>query len=187
MLSETRKPPFDRRRAEAGYNLVETLVAVAMTGVVILSIMTLFFLGRRNVYSGKQMTAANAVATRVLEDLSLMTAQDVLNAFNVTDATTLSSNTVAGTAYAGSVLRATNGTIDANTDPGGYLARWLTLVPATTFANAKVMLVITPANPIAVGSPVSTAQVVRLRGFVQWSEGPRTRTVSFESSKLQRP
>lgn len=175
------------RRGQAGYNLVETLVAVAMTGVVILSIMTLFFLGRRNVYSGKQMTAANAVATRVLEDLSLMSATDILSNFGITDATTLSSNTVAGTAYAGSVLRATNGTINSTTDAGGYLARWLTLVPSSTFANGRVSLVITPANPVDSDDPVSTAQVVRVRGFVQWAEGARTRYVTFESSRLQRP
>lgn len=177
----------ERRRREAGYNLVETLIAVAMTGVVILSIMTLFFLGRRNVYSGKQMTAANAVATRVLEDLSLMTATDVLSNFGVTDASTLEANTVAGIVYAGSVLRATDGTISSATDPEGYLARWLALVPASTFANGRVTLVITPANPVTVATPVSTAQVVRVRGFVQWSEGPRNRSVTFESSRLQRP
>lgn len=175
------------RAGEAGYNLVETLVAVAMTGVVILSIMTLFFLGRRNVYSGKQMSAANAVATRVLEDLSLMSAQDIRLSFGLDDTTTLASNTVAGTAYAASVLRATNGTISTATDPGGYLTRWLALVPGSTFANGRVTLVITPANPVNSALPVSTAQVIRIRGFVQWSEGARTRSVSFESSKLQRP
>lgn len=175
------------RGGEAGYNLVETLVAVAMTGVVILSIMTLFFLGRRNVYSGKQMSAANAVATRVLEDLSLMSAQDIRSNFGLDDTTTLAANAVAGTSYAGSVLRATNGTIDSTTDAGGYLARWLTLVPGSAFANGRVTLVITPANAVDAALPVSTAQVIRIRGFVQWSEGARTRSVPFEASKLQRP
>jgi hypothetical protein len=166
---------------------VEVLIAVAITGVVIISIFTVITLARRNIYSGKQMTAANAVATRILEDLSLMSATDVLLNFNVTNSTTLASNTVDSVAYTGSVLRDTNGTISAATDPSGYLARWLTLLPATTFQGGRVVLVITPANPINNAQPVSTAQVVRVRGFVQWREGVRRRTVSFESSKLQRP
>ncbi len=178
-----------RRRAQAGYNLVEVLVALAMTGVVILSVMTLFALGQRNVYSGRQMTAANAVATRVLEDLSLMAAYDLLTNFGLNDTTTFSTNTVAGTTFAGSVLRATDGTIDATTDPGGYLARWQPLVTGVPFVNTncRVVLVITPANPIDALEPVTTAQVVRVRGYVEWREGRRNRSIAFDSTKLQRP
>lgn len=177
------------RRAQRGYNLVEVMIATALLGVVILSIVTLFFIGKRNVYSGKQMTAANAVATRVLEDLALMSATDVLSNFNITDSTTLASNTVGGTAYPGSVLRDTRGTIDNNTDPSGYLARWKALVDNTaTFAQkGRVVLVIIPSQPVDGDNPVSTAQIVRVRGFVEWREGIRPRSVSFEASKLQRP
>ena len=177
------------RRAQKGYNLVEVMIATALLGVVILSIVTLFFIGKRNVYSGKQMSAANAVATRVLEDLALMSATDVLTNFNITDDTALTSNNVGGTDYAGSVLRDTRATIDSNNDPSGYLTRWKALVDSTTnFAyKGRVVLVITPANPIDNDEPVTTAQVVRVRGFVEWNEGIRPRRVPFEASKLQRP
>jgi prepilin-type N-terminal cleavage/methylation domain-containing protein len=175
------------RRSQAGYSLIEVLIAVVITGVVIMSIFTVITLARRNVYSGKQTTAANAVATRVLEDLSLMSATDVLLNFNVVNATTLAANTVGGVSYAGSVLRDTDGAINATTDPSGYLARWRALVPATTFQRGRVVLVITPSTPRINAQPVTTAQVVRVRGFVEWSEGIRRRSVSFESSKLQRP
>ena len=175
------------RRSEAGFNLIEVLVAVAITGVVILSIMTLFFLGRRNVYSGKQTTKANSVATRVLEDLSSMSAADVVSNFGIDDDTTLADRTILGTAFPQSVLRDTSGTIDNTTDPSGYLARWQTLLPATEFRGGKIQLIITPANPTDNTSPVSTAQVVRVRGIVYWTEGHRDRTVVFDSSKLYRP
>ena len=125
------------RHSAAGYSLIEVLVATALTGTVILSIMTLFFLARRNVYSGKQMSAANAVATRVLEDISLMTATDVLSNFNVTNSTTRATNTVGGISYPASVLRDTNGTIDATTDTSGYLARWKALRTGATFEGAR--------------------------------------------------
>lgn len=172
---------------QAGYSLIEVLIAVAITGVVIMSIFTVITLARRNVYSGKQMSAANAVATRVLEDLSQMSATDIVLSFNLTNTTTLSSNTVGGVAYAGSVLRDTNGTIDSTTDPAGYLARWQGLLGAATFERGRVVLIITPANPIDNTKPVSTAQVIRIRGVIEWSEGIRRRSIAFESSKLQRP
>lgn len=176
------------RHGERGYNLVEVLVAVALTGVVVLTIMTLFFMGRRNVYSGKQMSAANAVATRVLEDLTAMSGVDVLANFGITDATTRATNIVAGVSYPNSVLRDTGGTIDGTTDPAGYLARWQTIVSsANTFQRGRFFLVITPANPSVNGNPVSTAQVIRVRGVVQWDEGVRRRSVTFDDSKLVRP
>ncbi|HKR64423.1 MAG TPA: prepilin-type N-terminal cleavage/methylation domain-containing protein [Thermoanaerobaculia bacterium] len=176
------------RRPQKGYSLIEVLIAVAITGVVIMSIFTVITLAKRNIYSGKQMTAANAVATRVLEDLSLMSATDVLLNFNITNGTTLSSPTVAGVSYPGSVLRDTDGTISSTTDPSGYLARWQGLLGAATFQRGRVVLVITPANArTPATAPVTTAQVIRVRGFVEWSEGVRRRNVSFESSKLQRP
>jgi prepilin-type N-terminal cleavage/methylation domain-containing protein len=172
---------------QAGYSLVEVLIAMAITGVVIMSIFTVITLARRNVYSGKQMSVANSVATRVIEDLALMSTTDVILGFNLTDATTLGSNTVAGVAYPGSVLRDTSGTIDATTDPSGYLARWQGLLGAATFQSGRVVLIITPANPIDTNKKITTAQVLRIRGIVQWSEGIRRRNVTFDASKLQRP
>ena len=65
------------RRRSAGYNLVEVLIATAIMGVVSLSIFTLFFMGRSNVYSGKQMTQAVAIGTRVMEDISAYNQQNL--------------------------------------------------------------------------------------------------------------
>jgi prepilin-type N-terminal cleavage/methylation domain-containing protein len=189
MTSNTRTNDFARpRRTERGYNLVEVLVAVALTGVVVLTILTLFFMGRRNVYSGKQLSAANAVTTRVLEDLTSMSGQDVLANFGIDDSTTRSTNVVAGVSYANSILRDTGGTVTSAIDPSGYLTRWQGLVSAASvFQRGRFILVITPANPTVVGNPVTTAQVIRVRGVMQWDEGVRRRTVTFDDSKLVRP
>lgn len=179
------------RRHDSGFNLVETLLAMAILGVILMSVVTLFFIGRRNVYSGKQMSAANAVATRVLEDLSLMSATDVLDSFRLPTAT-MTDNTVASVSYPGSILRDTNGTIDAATnDAAGYLSRWHDLVDDTTeLPNGRVVLIVTPQQPTdnsSMAQRISTAQVLRIRGVVEWTEGIRRRTVTFDSSKLQRP
>jgi prepilin-type N-terminal cleavage/methylation domain-containing protein len=179
------------RRSDSGYNLVETILAMAILGVILMSVVTLFFIGRRNVYSGKQMSAANAVAIRVLEDLSLMTATDVVDNFRLTSAS-LSDNTVAGVEYDDSILRDTDATISPSTnDASGYLSRWKGLVDtAGELPSGRVVLVITPEQPTdnsTVPLSISTAQVVRIRGIVEWSEGIRRRNVTFDSSKLQRP
>ena len=71
------------KNRQRGFNLVEVLIAMAITAVVILSVATLFVMGRRNVYAGKQMTAAVAVATRITEDLSHMTHAEVYDKFGL--------------------------------------------------------------------------------------------------------
>ena len=179
---------LERARRQAGYNLVEVLVAMAVLGVILLSIVTLFFIGRRNVHSGKQLTAANAIATRVLEDLALMSATDVIDNFKLAGST-MAANTVGNVSYPGSVLRDTRAAISATTnDPSGYLARWKTLVDSDTELNeGRIVLVVTPLEPRVTNDPIRTAQVLRLRGVIEWREGVRRRNVAFDASKLQRP
>jgi prepilin-type N-terminal cleavage/methylation domain-containing protein len=179
------------RRSDSGYNLVETLLAMAILGVILMSVVTLFFIGRRNVYSGKQMSAANAVAVRVLEDLSLMTATDVLDNFRL-PTSALAANTVAGVSYPNSIIRDTDAAISTDTnDASGYLARWKALVDtANELPSGRVVLIVTPQQPTdntTMPLRISTAQVVRIRGVIEWSEGLRRRNVTFDSSKLQRP
>jgi prepilin-type N-terminal cleavage/methylation domain-containing protein len=73
------------RSRQRGYSLVEVLIALAITSIVLLTVLTLFYMGRRNVYSGKQMTLASSVGTRMLEDLSTNSADDLRTNFVVTD------------------------------------------------------------------------------------------------------
>ncbi|HYH08670.1 MAG TPA: type II secretion system protein [Thermoanaerobaculia bacterium] len=174
------------RRGQRGYNLVEVLIAMALLGTVILSISTLFYMGRRNVYSGKQMTKVSAVATRVMEDLSAMSADDVLTNFNIPSNATLGTNTVAGTTYAGSIVRRTS-SFTATNDPGGYLAQWVALLGSQEMSAGNVTLIITPANPSDATDVIDTAQTIRVRAVVEWREERRRRNAVYESSKLRRP
>src|SRR5712692_5968412 len=94
------------KKREFGYSLVEVLIALAITSIVLLTVVTLFYMGRRNVYSGKQRTYAVSVGTRVLEDLSAMTYSDIQTNFNIDDKTQLVSVTLQGV---GGLLGAKNG------------------------------------------------------------------------------
>ena len=192
-----------KRSASRGYSLIEVLVAIAITGVVMLTIVTLFYMGRRNVYSGKQMTYAVSVGTRVMEDLSTMTNQDVLTAFGIDDNTTRESVVVCankllplGTTTCGSgsvtstFLDSTErdtDTVSSATDPGGYLAQWSTLVTGANLTNGKVGLVITPRNPADNTKLWTSARFTRVRVYVQWEEAKnRTRVAFFDTTKVNR-
>jgi type II secretory pathway pseudopilin PulG len=167
-------------RSERGYNLVEVLIAMAMTGVVLMSVVTLFVFGQRNVYSGKQMTYAVSVGNRVLEDMALMGPEDIVTNFNVPTTTGgLSNNTIGGVTYNDSVVRNTSGT------PTGYLLTWQGLVTADKLNNGLVSIVVTPVNPLTAGNP-TTAQFFRISIVVQWNEGRRRRSAVFQTAKLQR-
>jgi prepilin-type N-terminal cleavage/methylation domain-containing protein len=192
-----------------GYSLVEVLIAMAITSVVLLTVVTLFYMGRKNVYSGKQMTVAAASGTQILEDLSTMTAGDVVTNFNLTDATTLSTvtlNNVLGAANgqvsfdnsigrdssACTVLASSPYTITCTNDPNGYMAKWLrTLVPqgdrTTVMANPVIGFVFTPRTPTDVAKKVTTAQFIRARIYISWQEGPtRRRYAFFDTTKVNR-
>jgi prepilin-type N-terminal cleavage/methylation domain-containing protein len=194
---------------QRGYSLVEVLIAMAITSVVLLTVITLFYMGRRNVYSGKQMTVAAATGTQILEDMSTMTAQDLQTNFNLTDAATLGTVTLQGVAdasngqlsFTGSIARDSSGcTVAATTpfaitctnDPNGYMAKWLrTLIPQATtgslMTNPVIGLVFTPRSPTVNTQLVSTAQFIRARIYVSWEEGKNHRRYAFfDTTKVNR-
>ncbi len=192
-----------------GYSLVEVLIAMAITSVVLLTVITLFYMGRRNVYSGKQMTVASAAGTQILEDLSTMTAQDLGTNFNMDDGTTLGTvtllnvvgapggqlsfdNSIGRDSSACTVLSSTPYTITCTNDPNGYMGKWLrTLIPqadnSSVMTNPLIGIVFTPRSPTDVAKQFTTAQFIRARIYVSWQEGPtRRRYAFFDTTKVNR-
>lgn len=183
------------RTSERGFNLVEVLVAMGLLSVVLLSIFTLFVMGRRNVYSGKQLTQANAVGRNVLEDLANMSLDDVRTTFNIADDEALAAVDVDPTRdlpqdeYTDAILRTTTN-ISAATDPRGFMESWNdAIVNEEKLAEGTVSLVFLPdkAYPLASTLSPETATVMKLRVLVRWTEGGRRRQAIFDTSKVQRP
>lgn len=192
-------------RREEGFSLVEVLIALAITSVVLLTIVTLFYMGRRNVYSGKQMTMAASVGTRVLEDLSSLTADDLRTAFAIDDNTTLGNVTLPGlppavstdTTYTvtDSIKRSTSGctwTTPASGSPyyacsndsNKLLGHWLEMVspnnqPNATLAKPEIGLIITPRSPSDASKPISTCRFYKIRAYISWDNGPAHRRYAF--------
>jgi prepilin-type N-terminal cleavage/methylation domain-containing protein len=183
-----------KERSQTGYSLVEVLIAMAITSIVLLTVVTLFYMGRRNVYSGKQMTYAVSVGTRILEDLSPLSADDALTAFSIDDNTGRTNVTVQGVVYANSATRDTsgctwNGTVwTCTNDSGGYLAAWQGLIDPTKLANAQAGLIFTPRAPSDNTKPWTTAQFVKMRAYIQWDEAQNRRRIAFfDTTKVHRP
>ena len=189
-----------KTRTQSGYSLVEVLIALAITSIVLLTVVTLFYMGRRNVYSGKQMTYAVSVGTRILEDLSSLATVDAEKAFNIDDTTATGPVTVEGlSAAGGSSTSYTNSVgrecaaIDTtcNNDTNGYLANWKALIDNSKLTNAKVGLVFTPrspANPVdCPNCPWTTARYLKIRAYVSWEEAQNRRRIAFfDTTKINR-
>lgn len=194
------------KRQARGYSLIEVLIAVGITSFVLLTVVTLFYMGRRNVYSGKQMTYAVSVGTRVMEDLSTMTTADLMTNFGITDTTTTQSvvlcsynllplgnttcamptMTTPGFATFNSATERDTDHISTAVDPQGYLGRWGALVTTSTLTNGRVGLVFRPRSPANINAPWSSARFTSVRVVVQWDEGTRTRATYFDTTKVNR-
>jgi prepilin-type N-terminal cleavage/methylation domain-containing protein len=200
------------KKRQSGYSLVEVLVAIAITSVVLLTVVTLFYMGRRNVYSGKQTTAAVAVGTRIMEDLAVMTAPDILSAFNIDDNTargTVTLSNVAGAPkeelqYTDSLgLDTSTCTVTAGTKTSTiactqddtdslYFAKWYKMViPGNdkdeVLASPAIGLVLTPRDPSDADKPWTTARFLRVRAYISWEQSARLRRYAFfDTTKVNR-
>lgn len=189
-------------RVQRGYNLVEVLVAVALLGVVMLAIASLFVWGRKNVYSGKQMTAAIAVGTRVLEDLGPLTKQDIYNGvFDIADTATGATSLTFGNPprkYLNVAIRSTNPKLvtgysdiqkQKSTGPK-LLDKWTDQLyedPTTKLRprllDGTVTLIMMPRSDTVSPERFSTSAVMQMRVVVSWSENRRRREVVLDSVK----
>lgn len=173
----------ERETRQRGYNLVEVLVAMGLLSTVLISIVTLFFMGRANIYSGKQLTRATSVGTSVTEDLSSLNPARTYEAFSI-DASTATEGApkVGTTVYADAIIRTTD---DLTPDAGGYLARWAGLIPQERLADGRVTLVFQPRNLVDTAD-VTSARILRIKVIVEWNETRREREVVLETAKLNR-
>ena len=180
--SRRRQRGFNPRR-EAGFNLVETLIAMALMAVVLLSVVTLFFYGRANVYSGKQMTAAISVGTRIMEDLSILSKDDVISFFALSGATIADVTGPDGKTYDDSVKITSN---PMPSTPPAYLTTWNNLMPSQRFTTGKITLIFSPTRDDATAPTMANAQFLKIRVFVEWKETNRQRRIVLDTVKVAR-
>jgi len=178
---------------------MEVMIAIALLGVVMISIMALFVAGRKNVYSGKQMTNAVAIGTRVLEDLAPLNKQDIFNGLFAIPLTSAGygSTVKLGTppvTYTNCRIRSTDATVGSptasdvstqasGTNPPDMLTKWKDQM-GTNLANGSVTLIMVPMNdPTNTPAQFGTASVLQIRILIQWDEGQRRRQLILDTSR----
>jgi prepilin-type N-terminal cleavage/methylation domain-containing protein len=188
-----------QRHSQRGYNLMEVMIAIALLGVVLISIMALFVAGRKNVYSGKQMTNAVAIGTRVLEDLAPLNKQDIFNGlFAIAASDTGYGSTVQlGTppiTYTNCRIRSTDSTVGSptatdvstqstGTNPPNMLTKWKDQM-GTNLTNGSVTLIMVPTkDPTNSPAQFGTAVVLQVRVLIQWDEAQRHRQLILDTSR----
>ena len=177
---------FRKTSSEQGYNLVEVLIAMAILGTVIMSILTLFIFGRRNVYSGRQMTRATSVGTHVMEDINPLTPEAFYTAFAIVPATTMGNNTVAGVTYPNSIIRRSGNFTPPAAPARNYFANWTALMQSDRITGGQITLVIMPRDlPTGITNPTQARRLM-VRAIVEWKEGGRSRQVSLDLTKMNR-
>ncbi len=194
-----------RSNVQRGYNLIELLIAIAILGVVLLSILSLFVWGRKNVYSGKQMTTAIAVGTRVMEDLAPLTKEDIYEGlFAINDTATGSTFKYGNPVreYRNAAIRSTSSTVVV-TPTQSELNKESTVTGAPNVLtdswkkqledaagkarldDGAVTVIMMPRadtnNPPQFGS----SAVMQIRVIVSWVENRRRREVILDSVKAQ--
>ena len=193
-----------KKHDQRGYNLIELLVAIAILGVVLLSILSLFVWGRKNVYSGKQMTTAIAVGTRVLEDLQPLTKADIYDGlFDITDASTGATIKFGNPVreYRNAAIRSTKAWTGytniqtQNADGPLFLTKaWKdqleeTLSDGTTkrarLDDGAVTIIMMPRADTVNPEKFGTASVMQVRVVVSWLENRRHREVILDTVKAQ--
>lgn len=189
-----------RRNRQAGFNLVELLIAVAILGIMVLSVLALFSVGTRNVYAGKQASKAVTLGTQVLEDLAPLNKQMIYQGeFGIATNATGNSFSLArasgleAMSFTGSRIRSTNPTIvtgqsDISTSTR-LLAKWTQRCSEAGLSDCSISVVLTPAlQPLPPPNPApalnfGNAQLLRVRVLVRWHEGNRPREAIWDTVK----
>jgi prepilin-type N-terminal cleavage/methylation domain-containing protein len=194
-----------QKNHQRGYNLVELLVAIAILGVVLLSVLSLFVWGRKNVHSGKQMTTAISIGTRIMEDLAPLTKEDIYKGlFTVADTSTGNTFKFGNPEreYKNAHIRSTSATIgvtptqsDISTEstasgaPQFLKNAWKTQLQDASgkglLDDGAVSIIMIPKAGSTTPAQFSNASLMQVRVVVSWVENRRRREVILDSVKAQ--
>jgi len=144
-----------RRGSEAGFSLVELLLALGLLTTVLFSILGMFLLGTRSVDGGRTQTVALAVARAIVEESEALAHERLWTTWGF-DGT--------AAAYA----------VDSRVAPEA--ARWQAALDAElrdAWAEISIESVTDAGGP----PPLEAAHLVRITVTVAWDEGLRVRRV----------
>lgn len=149
------------RAAEAGYSLIEVILAIAILAGVLISIGSMFALGGRQVKTGKTMTEATVLVQDIMEEFDKMSFNGLYTGLGATASDT--SMTV-DSATLGSPIESWQAEIERKLNNG----------------SASVTIL-----PVGAGTPnFGTAAGIRLTVSLSWTELGRQQTVSASTVRF---
>lgn len=177
------KPNMPRSTSpEAGYSLIETLLAAALLSFILISVSGLFFVGTQNVRSGRELTKATTLANSAMEQVLSWPFEKVYGyAGGVAgDQTRTWATDTANPAYTGSTADIADWTATANA--------WRTVVQEQLHAGRLTYKVDGVARlPSGTDTGLTSfqnCQFLRVTVTVEWTEQRRRREVVFEEIVL---
>lgn len=199
-----------RPASQSGFSLVETMIAGAILGVVLIAILSMFILGGQFVKSGKELTKATGLGIEMMEDFRRL---DFDSAYKVIGGgcgeTTRSWRSEIGSWNDPPNIGIPNTPPPADCDrypssgwswpvgDEGYkdtLCRWAIVADRQfpSAANGAVRVKVDGFNAIPASNNASRdgdvdfcqAKYLRVRVTVEWSERTRRRDVTFETLKF---
>jgi len=160
----------DPKNAEAGFNLIEVIVALALLAAVLLTISGLFIQGSQSVNTGRDLTEATSLATDILEQMDKWGFTQLYT--NFCRANTLSSFTF----LSSDVSCATFNGIPL----AGGASGWQTKI-SQRLPNAKATISVAA---LPAGNTFAAAKGIRVQVTVDWVLKLKPRSVSLETVRF---
>ena len=147
--------------AQAGFSLIEVVVAMGLLAGVLLSIAGVFVVGERQVARGRHQTTALAVAQTILEEISVWNHEATWERFDsIGDVTTLTVTTT-------------------DTNPANIASKWQPFLQET-LSNGRAEIRVESCD----GSNLNVSAAVRVVVTVSWDERTLTRRTKLAMVRL---
>jgi type II secretory pathway pseudopilin PulG len=156
-----------RTRHEAGFSLVELVLALGLLAGVMLAIAGMFSIGGKQVKSGRTSSEALAVGRQILEEMNGWAYRQTYENFGLDGA-------------------AASYSIDTRTSTNTFAQKWHATLRSKLGTTAYATIAL--ASVSGVGSPpvmnAATAKNYRVTVTVHWSEITRPRTVTVATVRM---
>jgi prepilin-type N-terminal cleavage/methylation domain-containing protein len=154
---------MSRVRPQDGFTLVEVILALALLGVVMISVSGLFVLGTRQLKSGRTQSTALSVSRDILEEMHGWNFDRVFSAF-------------------GNDGTATSYTIDTRTN--GFASKWQPVLDESFEQGAFAEIVLQSVDGTVNPPNLDETDCIRIEVRVSWTEGERQRDVALATIRM---
>jgi prepilin-type N-terminal cleavage/methylation domain-containing protein len=152
-----------RAQRQNGFSLVEVILALGLLGGVMVAISSMFIIGGREVKSGKEMTEALSITQDIMEEIKSFSYRMTYAEFG---------GTPTGT-----------GLTSDSSNPGDVAEQWQPGIDSKLH-EARALVQVVPVGGPDTPPQFGSADYLQVLVTVEWTEGPRSRSVSLQSLRF---